>query len=125
MSGVMNINTQTWKVPEAFAKSRAENFARLLGPVKDTLNPYTEYTIVGMTDKLKANNVKLIFDVGVDDFLIEPNRDLHRRLLLNGTPHDYIERPGGHTWEYWEAALPYQILFFARVLEANNVKAKK
>jgi S-formylglutathione hydrolase FrmB len=125
MSGVMNIDTRTWKVPEAFAKSRGENFARLLGPPKDTLNPYTDYTIVGMTDKLKANDVKLIFDVGVDDFLIEPNRDLHRRLLLNGTPHDYIERPGGHTWEYWEAALPYQMLFFARVLEANNVKAKK
>jgi S-formylglutathione hydrolase FrmB len=125
MSGVMNIDTRTWKVPEAFAKSRAENFERLLGPPKDTLNPYTDHTIVGMTDKLKANNVKLIFDVGVDDFLIEPNRDLHRRLLLNGTPHDYIERPGGHTWEYWEAALPYQMLFFARVLEANKVKAKK
>ncbi len=125
MSGVMNIDTKTWKVPEAFARSRAENFARLLGPPKDTLNPYTDYTIVGMTDKLKANDVKLIFDVGVDDFLIEPNRDLHRRLLINGTPHDYIERPGGHTWDYWQAALPYQMLFFARVLEASNAKAKK
>lgn len=124
MSGVMNIDTKTWKVPKAFAKSRAENFARLLGPPKDTLNPYADHTIVGMTDKLKAADVKLIFDVGVDDFLIEPNRDLHRRLLLNGTPHDYIERPGGHTWEYWQAALPYQMLFFASVLEAANAKAK-
>lgn len=122
MSGVMNINTKTWKVPEAFAKSRSENFARLLGPPKDTINPYTDYTIVGMTDRLKANDVKLIFDVGVDDFLIEPNRDLHRRLLANGTPHDYIERPGKHEWPYWEAALPYQMLFFARVLQANGVK---
>jgi len=122
MSGVMNINTKTWKVPPDFAKSRADNFAKLLGPPKDTVNPYTEYTIVGMTDKLKANDVKLIFDVGVDDFLIEPNRDLHRRLVANGTPHDYTERPGKHEWAYWTNALPYQMLFFHKVLQANGVQ---
>lgn len=121
MSGVMNINTATWKVPPEFATSRAENFARLLGSPKDTLNPYTDYTIVGMTDKLKANDVKLIFDVGVEDFLIEPNRDLHRRLLANGTPHDYIERPGKHEWPYWQNALAYQMLFFQKILQANGV----
>lgn len=125
MSGVMNINTKTWKVPEAFAKSRSENFAKLLGPPKDTLNPYTEYTIIGMTDKLKANDVKLIFDIGVDDFLIEPNRDLHRRLLQNGTPHDYIERPGKHEWAYWNEALPFQVLFFHKVLTANKTAQTK
>lgn len=125
MSGVMNINTKTWKVPEAFAKSRAENFARLLGAPKDTLNPYTDYTIIGMADKLKANDVKLIFDIGVDDFLIEPNRELHRRLLANGTPHDYTERPGKHEWAYWENALPFQVLFFSKVFAANGVMQGK
>ena len=34
MSGVMDINTATWKVPADFAKSRMENFARLLGLAK-------------------------------------------------------------------------------------------
>ncbi len=125
MSGVMNIDTRTWKVPPAFAKSRSENFARLLGPPKDTVAPYIDYTIVGMVDKLKANDVKLIFDIGVDDFLIDNNRDLHRRLLANGTPHDYIERPGKHEWSYWEAALPYQMLFFNAVLKSTGAKAKR
>lgn len=122
MSGVMNINTATWNVPKEFAQSRAENFARLLGPLKDTLDPYPAYTVVDMADKMKANNVKLIFDVGVDDFLIEPNRELHRRLLANGTPHDYIERPGKHEWPYWQNALPYQLLFFHNVLKTNGVE---
>ncbi|MEO6718855.1 MAG: alpha/beta hydrolase family protein [Ferruginibacter sp.] len=120
MSGVMNINTATWKVPAGFAKLRADNFARLLGPVKDTLNPYPDNTIVGMADKLKANDVKLIFDIGVDDFLIETNRDLHKRLVANGTPHDYIERPGKHEWGYWTNALPYQLLFFQKILQQNG-----
>jgi S-formylglutathione hydrolase FrmB len=121
MSGVMNINTATWKVPEAFAKLRAENFARLLGPPKDSLNPYPGYTIVDLTEKLKSNGLKLIIDCGVDDFLIETNRDLHRKLVANETPHDYIERPGKHEWPYWENALAYQVLFFQKVFADNGV----
>ena len=121
MSGVMNINTATWKVPADFAQSRAQNFASLLGPPKDKANPYPEYTAVGRTEELKSSGLKLIFDCGVEDFLIDTNRDLHRRLLENGTLHTYIERPGAHTWEYWEEALPYQVLFFHKALKANGV----
>ena len=40
-----------------------------------------------MTDKMKTNNVKLIIDCGVDDFLIESNRELHHRLVYNHIPH--------------------------------------
>ena len=121
MSGVMNINTASWKVPADFAKSRAENFAKLLGPAKDGDSPYPGYTMVTLADKLKANGLPLIFDIGVDDFLINGNRDLHQQLVENKTPHDYIERPGAHTWEYWGNALPYQVLFFSRILKANGV----
>ncbi|ADB37579.1 alpha/beta hydrolase [Spirosoma linguale] len=121
MSGVMNINTATWKVPADFAKSRAENFAKLLGPPKDGDAPYPGFTMVTLADQLKANNLPLIFDIGVDDFLIEGNREIHRLLVANKTPHDYTERPGAHTWEYWENALPYQMLFFNKILTANQV----
>lgn len=121
MSGVMNINTTTWKVPADFAKSRSENFAKLLGPPKEGDNPYPGYTMVTLADQLKKNNLPLIFDIGVDDFLIVGNRDLHRQLMENKTPHDYTERPGAHTWEYWENALPYQVLFFSKVLKSNQV----
>ena len=121
MSGVMNINTTTWKVPADFARSRSENFAKLLGPPKEGEVPYPGYTMVALADQLKANNLPLIFDIGVDDFLIETNRDLHRQLLENKTPHDYTERPGAHTWEYWENSLPYQLVFFSKILKANGV----
>lgn len=121
MSGVMNINTATWKVPADFAKSRAENFAKLLGPAKAGEAPYPGYTMVTLADQLKANNLPLIFDIGVDDFLIEGNRDLHRQLLANKTPHDYTERPGAHTWDYWQNSLPFQLLFFDKILKANGV----
>lgn len=120
MSGVMNINTATWKVPADFATSRAENFRRLLGPPAAGEAPYPGMTLVTLADKLNQNQLPLIFDIGVDDFLIETNRDLHQRLLANKTPHEYTERPGAHTWEYWGNALPYQVLFFSNILKANG-----
>jgi S-formylglutathione hydrolase FrmB len=120
MSGVMNINTATWKVPADFAKLRADNFARLLGPPQDANNPYPEYTAVGRVNEIKASGLKLIFDCGVEDFLIDTNRDLHQRLLASQVPHDYIERPGAHTWDYWQNALPYQVLFLHKVLKENG-----
>lgn len=120
MSGVMNINTATWNVPPDFAKSRDNNFVRLLGPPKDPANPYREYSVVGMIDKMKVNDVKLIFDCGTDDIMIRPNRELHQLLLNNGTPHDYIERPGKHEWPYWSNAISYQFLFFQKVFLANS-----
>lgn len=101
MSGVMNINTATWKVPAEFAKLRADNFAKLLGPPQPGDAPYPGYTMVTLADRLKANGLPLMLD--------------------NNTPHDYLERPGAHTWEYWQNALPYQVLFFSNILKANGV----
>lgn len=59
-------------------------------------------------------------DDGTEDFLIEANRELHRRLVFNGTPHDYSERPGSHTWAYWQNSLPYHALFFSKVFKENG-----
>ena len=86
---------------------------------------YAKYAVLGMLDKLKNNKLPLIIDCGVDDFLIEPNRELHRRLVYNKVEHDFTERPGAHTWEYWENSLPYHVLFFNKILLKNQLVAKK
>lgn len=85
---------------------------------------YDSHAVIGMIHKMKANNLELIIDCGVDDFLIEPNRELHRRMVYAKIPHDYTERPGAHTWEYWENALPYHILFFDKVFKKNGAAVK-
>ena len=120
MSGVMDINPRTWDVPDEFVQTRLGTFAELLGPPENSINPYRDYTAVGLVDQMKLNNVQLIFECGRDDFLIEPNRTLHKKLLENGTPHVYIERPGSHTWDYWENALPYHMLYFHKLLIENE-----
>ncbi|WP_247237347.1 alpha/beta hydrolase family protein [Telluribacter sp. SYSU D00476] len=120
MSGALDLNADTWKITPEFAKQIAPGFERILGPKGATPDQYAAHSVVYMAEKMKTNDVRIIIDCGVDDFLIEPNRELHRRLVYNKTPHDYIERPGGHTWDYWENSLPYHVLFFHKILKANG-----
>ena len=121
MSGALDLNTTHWKISPDFAKQIAPQFERILGPTGATPDLYAANSVVNLADKMKANGLKLIIDCGVDDFLIEPNRELHRRLVYNQTTHDYTEHPGGHTWEYWENSLPYHVLFFHKILKENGV----
>ena len=86
----------------------------LLGPKSQNYAQFTQNSVVNMVPQLKASPVKILFDCGVDDFLIESNRELHRRLVIEKVPHEYHERPGAHTWAYWGDALPYHLLFFQK-----------
>lgn len=92
----------------------------IFGDKSNDIKMYEQYAVLNMMDKIKANKLPLIIDCGVDDFLIEPNKELHRRLVYNKVEHDYTERPGAHTWEYWENALPYHVLFFSKILNKNK-----
>ncbi|CAN5122437.1 alpha/beta hydrolase family protein [soil metagenome] len=121
MSGAVDLDRKNWKIAPEFEKQVSAPFERILGPTGATPDVYAANSVVNMVDKLKANDLKIIIDCGVDDFLIEPNRELHRRLVYNKTPHDYTEHPGGHTWDYWENSLPYHVLFFNKILKANGV----
>lgn len=113
MSGALDMTVMLNRDPSA-------QVVKLMEPVFGDKNAdpemYAKYSVLGMLDKIKANKLPLIIDSGVDDFLIEPNRELHRRLVYNKVDHDYTERPGAHTWEYWENSLPYHVLFFSKIL---------
>jgi putative tributyrin esterase len=116
MSGAVDINTDHWNVPPERRKAIAERQANIWPSKQDKPEFYLNNSVVSMTEKMKTNGLAMIFDCGVDDFLIEPNRELHRRLLYNQTPHEYTERPGAHTWEYWQNSLPVHLMFFKKVL---------
>ncbi|MEY2692686.1 MAG: Carbohydrate esterase family 1 [Bacteroidota bacterium] len=117
MSGVVDMNLM-------LSPDNLERTKNLLTPLfgDEVLLPetYARYAIMGKLDLLKANKMPLILDCGVDDFLLESNREFHRRLVYSKIPHDYTERPGAHTWDYWSNALPYQLLFFSKILKENG-----
>ncbi|MBN7812589.1 esterase family protein [Algoriphagus sp. H41] len=120
MSGVMNIDTRMWNVPEDFRKLRRDAQKAMLGADLSYDAPaFNPYTAVGLVDQIKTNGLALIIDCGVDDFLIETNRQMHQLLLENGVPHEYIERPGAHTWQYWTEALPVHMLFIDKYLNRD------
>lgn len=39
---------------------------------------------------------------GSEDFLVEPNRELHKNLTDIGYEHIYLESPGIHDWAFWD-----------------------
>lgn len=69
-------------------------------------------TVLHQLYLINDDQLAIIIDCGVNDFFITVNRELHEKMLYLNIKHDYIERPGGHTTEYWANALQYQILFF-------------
>ena len=71
-----------------------------------------EYNIKDIAHQLIGTKSNIIIDCGVDDFFIEPNRELHKKLLELNIKHEYTERPGAHTWEYWDNSIKSQTYFF-------------
>ncbi len=122
MSGAVDMSTM-------LNRDSSAQVVKLMQPVfgdkSGSTEMYEQHAVLGMLDKIKVNKLPLIIDCGVDDFLIEPNRELHRRMVYNKIEHDYTERPGAHTWDYWENSLPYHALFFNKILLKNQLVTKK
>jgi S-formylglutathione hydrolase FrmB len=78
--------------------------------------------IVASAPRFRHANIDLTIECGVNDTFVDANRTLHERLVELGVPHDYAERPGGHTWAYWKNAIRYQMLFFATSFRRHGVQ---
>lgn len=83
-----------------------------LGKYSDNQKRWDDNTVLGLVHLLTPNSLKLIIDCGTEDFFYNVNTKLHEQLLYSNIPHDYITRPGGHTWQYWANSVQYQALFF-------------
>lgn len=121
MSGAVHIDIEGWDLsPEAMDRLM-QGFVDSMGKDEMDAEFFQEHSVTQMVDQIAANPFPMIIDCGVDDFLIEANRELRQRLLAHQVPHDYIERPGRHNWEYWQNALLYQVLFISEVFRENEL----
>jgi S-formylglutathione hydrolase FrmB len=84
----------------------------VLGDTLQHIDNFYKYSVVNMIKNVPSYHSAIIFDCGVDDPFIETNRQLHAELMELKIAHDYIERNGGHSWEYWNDAIGYQLMFF-------------
>ena len=75
--------------------------------------------VFGHADRLTSSGATppvISFDCGVDDELIQHNRDLDQHLTRLGLDHHYAEHPGAHTWVYWDDHIKEAIAQHVRVL---------
>lgn len=86
--------------------------AKHIGTIEEHPEEWEARTVINNLKDLKNGELALIFDCGVKDFFLQVNRNFHEALLKQGIDHDYTERPGGHTGEYWKNSIQYQMLFF-------------
>ena len=86
--------------------------AKRLGTMAENPQVWEENTVINLTHLLTPESLNLIIDCGTGDFFYEVNCNLHKKLLDQGIPHDFISRPGVHNWPYWSNSIKYQIVFF-------------
>ena len=89
------------------------DIAKRLGSLKDHPGRWKENSVITLAETVTPGQQAISIDCGVDDFFIPVNRSLHLLLLARNVPHDYAERPGNHSWNYWANAIKYQMLFIS------------
>lgn len=100
--------------PRPFPKSW--NIAGAFGDPVPNASYWNDQAIINHAQGFIDGAIDVAIDCGVDDFFAPSNRALHQRMLELKVPHDYTERPGGHTWDYWSNAIKYQVLYFSTKL---------
>lgn len=93
------------------------NLDNLLGKQDEHLDNWKAHSVINLVPLLSNGKLNIIFDCGYDDFFFEVNNRLHEALLQQGIGHDFIVRPGNHSWKYWTNSIDYQMLFFAKCFE--------
>ncbi len=102
MSGALDVSRMT----------KGYDVEKRLGDTIVNKKYYDDWSVINVIEKYPKDSLSIIFDCGTEDFLIEPNRRAHEKMLQLKIPHTYTERPGKHDWDYWNKALWYQLLFF-------------
>ncbi|KAA3610459.1 MAG: esterase family protein [Calditrichaeota bacterium] len=112
MSGVVDLPNSSVK----------KELAVKLGSFEEYPERWKENSIVNMIEQIRSAKLAILIDCGVDDYFANDNRNLHKLLLDANIDHDYVERPGGHSWDYWTRVLKYHILFFNEHFENGEAK---
>lgn len=93
------------------------DIARRLGPYAQFPERWEQNTVINLLHLLTPGALALIVDCGTSDFFFRVNNNLHDKLLERNIDHDYITRPGGHNWDYWNTAVAYQLMFMRQYFD--------
>ncbi len=99
---------------DLYASRNRYDISNRIGDTLNYLQNWKNYSVPGMVENYKGKtDLRIIIDCGVDDFFYPANKQLHDKMVRLKIPHEYIERPGNHSWTYWANAVRYQLFFFS------------
>lgn len=99
------------------------DLAKRIGDAEKYPERWVEYGVITQAEKFVGTQTAILVDCGISDRLFSQNQELHAKLLKLNVPHDYIERPGTHSWSYWVNALPYHLQFLSDHLKEARERA--
>jgi len=113
-SGAVNWASQSWPQSGAAPSTdptRSPEWSLVLGD-----NPKGgDDDIYALAERADRGTLPAIsIDCGLDDFLLDHNRQLHSHLTDLGIPHDYSEYAGDHEWGYWDLHCRHALKFVGR-----------
>jgi S-formylglutathione hydrolase FrmB len=94
------------------------DMAKQLGTYAQQPERWEKNTVINILNLLTPNSLAIIIDCGTEDFFFKVNENLHQQLIYRNIPHDFITRPGAHTWPYWINSVKYQLLFFRNYFDS-------
>ncbi|MBR5102463.1 MAG: prolyl oligopeptidase family serine peptidase, partial [Muribaculaceae bacterium] len=95
-----------------------------LGKYEKNPKAWETHAVINLVPTLK-NGQNIIIDDGYDDLFYKVNMNLHEALRTKGIDHDFIVRPGKHSWDYWINALDYHVMFFMKAFTKAMNEQKK
>ncbi|MBL7744812.1 MAG: esterase family protein [Chitinophagaceae bacterium] len=105
---------------ELYSSRNKFDIMKRIGDTVQYADNWKKYSVMNVVEKYPADSIAIIFDCGTEDFFYGINHALHEKMLKLNIPHEYIERPGKHDWNYWANAVRYQLLFFRNYFDANK-----
>jgi S-formylglutathione hydrolase FrmB len=90
------------------------DIAKRIGDPHKYNENWQDRSVINMIGNYPARSLSIMIECGTDDFFYLVNRQLHQKMLDLKIPHDYVERPGNHSWKYWANAVEFQMLFFKK-----------
>jgi S-formylglutathione hydrolase FrmB len=95
------------------------DIAKRLGSMNQYPENWEKNSVIKLVNLVANAHMAIMIDCGVNDFFIDVNRQLHKKMLELKIPHDYTERPGAHNVEYWTNSIRYHALFFHQFFLKN------
>ena len=94
--------------------TRGYDVEKRLGDPAANPSYWKDWSVLNIIENKPIETFKIIIDCGTEDRVLPMNRAVHEKMLQLKIPHEYIERPGGHDFNYWAESIHHQALFFYR-----------